>query len=456
MALANFAFGLPHGINSVGTVAGSRPGPQLFRRTQGQKRQASTDASDYSPNQSTSTSQVNLNNNQRMQDAVDQFRSAHDLLQKVKTEADFSFFLTTAHLSNQARNPNNTEKSRLNPTLSALRTNYAELEDWVESVGQVRTDDMDADALHALFPLVAQILDEGPSAISMLDALPMSASAPGFRHDYYTVASEFPGLAQTILPVSLAQDTLRYVSNLAKGHLAAHYVNDDNVEGLIQIIRSWAPDNRQTAPATPPADVAAYSDDLDDMPDLVDSMADEDDSMDEEDEVINYPNRRHRFNPRDNSPLDTSGPQALQTNKYRLFIATVYLWALEHEVSGYDRLLAEFGSPFHISDIPCFLAFDYVVALGALETRYLDRSLLLSPSSHFKCYQDFSFQGYVTMAPQGIPDDKEIRVRYNRKLNPQVMAVPDDDSHILDDTIDDLKTLTTLSSDPQVRKRIRE
>ncbi|KAJ1984057.1 hypothetical protein H4R33_004517 [Dimargaris cristalligena] len=451
MALANFTFGLPHGIGSVVTVANGEPGPHLFRRAQGQKRQATNDTSDYSQNQSASTSQVSLNNIRRMQEAVSQMESAKDLMDMMKTEADFSFFLATTYLPNLNQHSDIAEKSQLDPTLSGLRTNYIELEDWAENFGQVRTDDMDADAFHTLFPLVAQILDDGPSAISMLDALPMSASTPGFRSDYYTVASEFPGLAQTILPENLAQHTLSHMSNLAKGHLAAHYVSNDNVEGLIQIIRSWAPNDHQTTPAAPPIAVAAYSDKLDDMPDLIDSMADEDDSMDEEDEIINDPNRRRQFNPRDDSPLDNSGRQDLQNNKNRLLIATLYLWALEHQVSGYDRLLAEFGNPFRYSDIPCFLAFDYVTALDTLEIEYSDRSLLLNPNSQFKCYQSFSFQGYVTMAPSGVTDDKEIHVRYNRKLNPQVTAAPDNDNQILDKIIGDLRTLTTLSSDPQVQ-----
>ncbi|KAJ1984561.1 hypothetical protein H4R33_004334 [Dimargaris cristalligena] len=443
MVLANFGFGLPHGIESVGIVTGSQASPQLIRRSQGQ-------------GQSLSASQASPNNNQHMQATVSQ-------MDKVKTEADFSFFLTTTSLSMQDGNSSGTGNTRLKPTLSSLRTNFAELEEWSQNFDQVRTDDIDANTFHVLFPLVAQILDDGPSAIVMLDALPMGVGAPGFRRDYYTVASEFPGLGRTTLPEDLAQHTLSHISNLAKAHLAAHYVLEDNVEGLKEIIRSWIAQDRQATPTRPPTDIAANSDEQYDVPELDhvtsddddsmdesgfpsdedgDSMADDDESMaDEDDDFMTDEDDYPEFNPNDHSPLDTLGPQGLQTSKYRRFIATVYMWASEHGVSDFDDLLTEFGNPFRKSDLPCFLAFDYDLALVRFNTEYSDQSLILSPYEQFLCYQNFSFQGYVTMSPHGVMGDKEIRVRYNRKLDPRVTAVPDDDSQILDGIVGDLNTL---------------
>ncbi|KAJ1973260.1 hypothetical protein H4R33_006992, partial [Dimargaris cristalligena] len=437
MALANFVVSLPHELNSGSIVAGGQPGPHLFRRQPGQKRQATTDATDYNQGQSAGPYQANLNNNQRMQLATEKMKGVSNLMQMVRSEADFSAFITTFGLHGHSPG---TEERPKEPYLDALSSNYAELEGWANAVNYVRSDLMGPGDFQTMFPMVAHALTTNTGNIPELDALPASAYGYRFWKIYCTLLNQFPGLANTVLPNNLVWQTLNRIPYFVKGHLAAHFVRQENLEGLKQIIRAWIAIENKMNSATPltnegtdsakPKEMENFDDDLLELTDMMASnrISDPDpqagnsasgtnDSMIDEDD---FPD----FDANDNRPLDASESNTLPNSRFRVPIATLYMWAMEYEVLGYETLFTEFGNPFRNRDIPCFLALDY---------------------------------GYVSVSPNG-PTSKgiEIRVRHNRNLNPQVTLAPDDEKQNLEGIRANLNILMESIKDSYARKEIDE
>ncbi|RKP37705.1 hypothetical protein BJ085DRAFT_27694 [Dimargaris cristalligena] len=386
MALANFTTSFPHGIGSVNTAVGGKPAPQLLRRALGEKRQDATGSSGYGQDY------------KRMKPlARNLMENDNDIMKMVRSEADYSAFLTTFSLPEYIP--------------SSLLTRRS---------------------LAILFPMVARALKAGTGEIPELDMLIARVNSSDYGPDHDSLSSGLPGLISTNLPNNLARQTLSSLPYLVQGHLAAHFVINNNLEGLKGIIRSWIA-NPQELVQLPGFDDALFefthavtADD--DMGTSADQMSLVEDLLKGTYDPYLYVDVP-KFDPKNNDPLDTRGDLALYDNKARWSIVTLFAWAMEYQMDRVEELFAEFGNPFRNRDFPCLVTLEYYFAFTYLNPMYSESSRFLSSREQFSCFQNFSFQGYVTLSPSSNqPDEVLIRVRHNHQLTPQIEMEPADDN----------------------------
>ncbi|KAJ1985245.1 hypothetical protein H4R33_004108 [Dimargaris cristalligena] len=430
MALANFTISLPHGIGSMNTVTGGKSAPQLHRRAWGEKREEAAGSSGY-----------NQNNKRMKLLAGNQMESDSVIMQMVRAEADYSAFVSTFSLLGKCIQPYGEEQARPGPFLSTLCNNYAELADWADSVEYVTSGEMDLEEFDALFPMVARALELGTSEIPELNALIARVDSYSYGPSNVSLSSGLPGLFSTDLPNDLTRQALRRIPYLVQGHLAAHYVVQKNLDGFKQTIRSWiARDRNDPTPSRP---VSGYDDstiELTNMP-VTNWLSDVGPGAPEPSSSI----RSLEFDPQNNTPFETSRFSSPYVGRSRLPIATLFMWALEYELIEAEELFTEFGNPFLKRDIPCLAALDFQIVYMSLSFDYHMDQFSISPEEHFRCYQQFTFQGHVILSPEVYePPSTRIRVRHNRKLNPQVSVIPVDDSKTTTNMITQLEYLTGL------------
>ncbi|KAJ1987144.1 hypothetical protein H4R33_002994 [Dimargaris cristalligena] len=397
MALANFTTSFPHGIGSVNTAVGGKPAPQLLRRALGEKRQDATGSSGYG------------------QDYKRMNPLARNLM-----ESDCD-----CDSDNDSNNNNNRGSDRESD--SDIDSDGDSGSDIDSDIMQMVRSEADYSAFLTAFSLPA-----GTGEIPELDMLIARVNSSDYGPDHDSLSSGLPGLISTNLPNNLARQTLSSLPYLVQGHLAAHFVINNNLEGLKGIIRSWIA-NPQELVQLPGFDDALFefthavtADD--DMGTSADQMSLVEDLLKGTYDPYLYVDVP-KFDPKNNDPLDTRGDLALYDNKARWSIVTLFAWAMEYQMDRVEELFAEFGNPFRNRDFPCLVTLEYYFAFTYLNPMYSESSRFLSSREQFSCFQNFSFQGYVTLSPSSNqPDEVLIRVRHNHQLTPQIEMEPADDN----------------------------
>ncbi|RKP39666.1 hypothetical protein BJ085DRAFT_30003 [Dimargaris cristalligena] len=446
MALANFTANLPHGLDSRSMVVGGQSGLHLFCYQLGQKRQATKDASEYYQSQSMDARPVNQNTNRRMELLATRKERVGDKMGMARSEADFSFPLTTFSLPQKYPLLSDEEKYQTNPTIGNLRHNYAELADWANNVDYVRSDLMEPADFETVFPLVAYGLDKGRGDTKKLETMTNSLNIYGYRRDYFTLATAFPGLARITLPENLARQTPSRIPYLVKGHLAAHLVRAGNIKALRQMIETWITSGQEIKPTAPQSSGAVDTNEPDVMPDVDDFLLELPHLVGSDEPSIEVTQAKSRATSQNKPPnylsgeptFNYDGAEELRRSPFRLTIATLYLWAMEYKVPEYQSLFAEFGDPFIQSDITCMVALLYTNADSHLLPVFPDDFRSLTPADHLRCYQNFSFQSYVVVPPK------------------MPVVVSSNYDTLLKDNMDYLSTMAMLINDMENRKTIRK
>ncbi|KAJ1986647.1 hypothetical protein H4R33_003244 [Dimargaris cristalligena] len=474
LALAQFASSLPQRIPPPSNLAGGVSSPQLFRRAENNKRQATSGPNNDRQPKISNTAQAGMSGQPLAQANSGMLGRAQIIAQSALSEADYSLFLTTYSLPTFFKRASPEQQKILAPVMDALHSNHAEIKLWADSLDFVRTDRMVKDELHNFFPVVAKAYED-IRVVDTFGTLVYESYTKGILPTYYPLSGKLPGLAQIQLPNVLAKNSLFHLFNYVKGHLAALYVRDGKLDQLKMIIRSGITAKNRPSEPVPmfnfgePAFFSTEPEEMEpgELPDRPTERparpalrknpqlagreqgpADGNRSSTGDSATPKSDEVKYKFS--NNIPLDANNSGALHDTN-NLFLATLYLWAIEYQIPGFEQLFTEIGNPFLINDIPCIRTLGYTNAHNYLAQTFQKPGAIITNSDDvFACYRRFTLHGFVYMAPQAADGTAEILVRHNRRLGDPLRRMLYEDTPPLLEIVHSLQSLNSLANTSRI------